>query len=199
MIERTELDHQTIMQPKPPLQVKLFSGVLYSDPDALNRAFSLLEEKYGPIEYRSQDFPFTETDYYNIEMGTPIYRHFISFKNLIIPNQIAKIKLECNTIEERVASQQGRVVNLDPGYMDYDKVVLASAKYNGNKVYLDEGIWADLTLRFEQGQYLTYPWSFPDFKTGQYQEVFLEIRRLYKTQMRRLFRKERQEIQANGS
>lgn len=187
------------MQPKPPVHVKLFSGVLYSDPNALNRAFALLEDAYGSIEYRSRDFTFDETDYYNTEMGTPIYRHFISFKNLITPDQIAQIKLECNHIETRVSPEQGRLVNLDPGYMDYDKVVLASAKYNGNKVYLNDGIWADLTLRFEQGQYLPYPWSFPDFKTNRYEDVFLEIRRLYKTQMRRISRKERQESQLGHS
>jgi len=73
-----------------------------------------------------------------------------------------------------------RKVNLDPGYLDYDKFVLASAKYNGQKIYLDCGIWADLTLHYEKGKFDPYPWSFPDFKSRMYDGAFLEMRRLYK-------------------
>ncbi|RPJ03325.1 MAG: DUF4416 family protein, partial [Spirochaetaceae bacterium] len=74
----------------------------------------------------------------------------------------------------------GRKVNLDPGILDYDKFVLASAKYNGQKVYLDMGIWADLTLHYEKGKFDPYPWSFPDFKSRIYDGAFMEMRRLYK-------------------
>jgi hypothetical protein len=78
-------------------------------------------------------------------------------------------------------------VNLDAGYMDYDKVVLVSAKYNGQKIYLDQGIWADLTLHYEKGQFNPYPWSFPDFKMGIYNDVFMEIRKKFKLQRKELF------------
>ena len=75
-------------------------------------------------------------------------------------------------------------MNIDCGYIDYDKVVLASAKYNGNKIYLDYGIWADLTLFFEKGKFYPYPWSFPDFRSGMYDAVFVEMRTRYKLQRR---------------
>jgi hypothetical protein len=78
-----------------------------------------------------------------------------------------------------------RRVNLDPGIMDYDKFVLASAKYNGQKVYLDRGIWADLTLHYEKGRFDPYPWSFPDFKSRIYDGAFMEIRQLYKKQRKK--------------
>ena len=139
-------------------------------------------KKYDKIYYQSQRFDFSMTDYYEPEMGRPIYRIFVSFKTLIRPDEIALIKIETNEIEENLAILKKRKVNLDAGYMDYDKVVLASAKYNGQKIYLDRGIWADLTLHYEKARFDPYPWSFPDFKTGMYNEVFLEIRQKFKKQ-----------------
>jgi hypothetical protein len=172
------------MKPVPPEPVKLFFGILYSDRSRLESAMTLLEERYGSRDYQSAAFPFRETDYYADEMGKPIFRVFISFTRLISPGDLAEIKIEANQIENSVSVRGSRKVNLDPGYMDYDKVVLASAKYNGQKIYLDLGIWADLTLHYEKGAFHPYPWSFPDFKQGIYDQVFLDIRMLFKKQRR---------------
>ena len=168
------------MKPEQPGPVKLFCGVLYSDRASLENALSRLEAAYGPIDFRSREFPFDMTDYYVSEMGGPISRIFVSFGNLVHPKRLAEIKIETNRIESDIAVNGMRHVNLDPGYMDYDKVVLASAKYNGRKIYLDHGIWADLTFHFEKGNFDPYPWSFPDFKKGLYNDVFLNIRTLFK-------------------
>jgi hypothetical protein len=148
------------------------------------QAMARLISQFGECDFRSSPFPFTITDYYDREMGSPIYRIFISFYALVSPGEMADIKIITNEIEYELAVDGARTVNLDPGYMDYDKVVLASAKYNGQKVYLDKGIWADLTLRYEKSGFVPYPWSFPDFKSHIYDEVFLQIRRLYKKKRR---------------
>jgi len=170
------------MKPRSPSLVKLLVGILYSDEALLSKAISRLEEKYGKVDFQSTVFEFLLTDYYTEEMGSPIFRMFVSFDRLIHPKSIAHIKTETNRIEEDLSIRGQRKVNLDPGYMDYDKVVLASAKYNGQKIYLDDGIWADLTLHYEKGKFYPYPWSFPDFKQGMYDAVFLEIRKKYKIQ-----------------
>ena len=170
------------MEPQEPGFVKLFTGILYSEIAILTRALEMLQERNGEIDYRSRSFEFDITDYYVSEMGSPISRLFVSFDNLIHPKEIARIKVETNEIEDRLSVEEKRKVNLDPGYMDYDKVVLASVKYNGQKIYLDHGIWADLTLHYEKGKFDPYPWSFPDFKQGLYDEVFLEIRQRFKVQ-----------------
>ncbi len=165
--------------------VKLFIGILSSDEPSLEMALQRLEMIYGPMDFRSEPMDFDITDYYIPEMGAPILRSFVAFETLILPNEIARIKIETNELELKLAKAKKRKVNLDPGYMDYDKVVLASAKYNGQKVYLEKGIWADLTLHFERGRFIPYSWSFPDFRTGMYEEIFLEIRSRYKGQRRR--------------
>ena len=170
------------MKPKNPDSVKLFCGILYSDLNFLDKSFELLKDHFGKIDYKSQQFDFQISDYYIPEMGSPIFRMFISFEKLILPNEIARIKIVTNDIEDQLAIEGKRKINLDSGYMDYDKVVLASAKYNGQKTYLEYGIWADLTLHYEKGEFVPYPWSFPDFKQGVYDQVFLEIRQRFKKQ-----------------
>lgn len=172
------------MKPVSVEPVKLFLGVLFSESLKLDLAIKMINHRFGPVDYQSQAFPFDKTDYYIPEMGHPIRRMFMGMEKLISPQDIAQIKILSNEIEDELADSGKRKVNLDPGYIDYDKVVLASAKYNGDKVYLSEGIWADLTLRYKNGSFEHYPWSFPDFKTGLYDDVFREIRNRYKQQMR---------------
>ncbi|NOZ55887.1 MAG: DUF4416 family protein [Calditrichaeota bacterium] len=172
------------MKPEPVKPVKLFAGVLYSDAQRLEQARKLCEERFGPVDYVSESFPFDVTDYYVPEMGAPIYRVFWSFTQLFPPEDLPQVKLATNEIEDALSEGGKRRVNLDPGYLDYDKVVLASAKYNGQKIHLGHGIYADLTLHYEKGRFSPYPWTFPDFKSGRYEKVFLRIRELYKRQMR---------------
>lgn len=173
------------MEPKNKIpKVKLIAGILFSDDKFLNKSFELLRSEFGEIDYKSIHFKFDITDYYTSEMGDNILRIFISFKNLITPDLLADVKIQTNEIESELSITGKRTVNIDSGYLDYDKIVLASGKYNGNKIYLKNGIWADLTLHYQKGVYLPYPWSFPDFKKGEYNQVFLKVREIYKKQMK---------------
>lgn len=173
------------MKPTEPDPVKLFVGILYSDETMLQQAVERLTAEFGRIDYKSPEFDFDVSDYYREEMGWPLFRKFVSHFELIDPKAIAGIKIRCNQIEGELAVDGHRTVNLDPGYMDYNKVILASAKYNSQKIYLDLGIYADPTLWYENGGFEPYPYSFPDFKSKQYQQAFLHIRALYKGQRRK--------------
>ncbi len=176
------------MKPVEPEPVKFFVGILYSDAALLEKVKTALEEKYGPIDFESRSFPFDVTDYYADEMGQPIFRIFVSFRDWIHPRDLARLKCETNALEEEFSENGRRKINLDPGYMDVGKVVLASAKFNIQKIYLDRGIYADLTLRYEKGHFFPYPWSFPDFKNGRYEHAFLLIRERYKVQHKKWMR-----------
>lgn len=172
------------MEPATPQQVKLLAGILFTDKGLLQHCSTLLADSFGPIDFRSRVFPFTVSDYYFSEMGSPIHRIFVSFERLVGPGDLVNIKLQSNQIEGKLTVSGKRKVNIDTGYLDFDKVVLASAKYNGDKVYLGRGIWADLTMRYAKGEFRPYPWSFPDFKEGLYNKIFMEIRRRYKRQVK---------------
>ena len=173
------------MKPQSPKAVKLFTGLLYCDDVVLRAVYQRLSGRFGAIDYESPEYEFTSTDYYQPEMGQTLCRRFVSFANLVDPGDLPEIKTATNDIEAAFTVQGKRQVNLDPGYMDFNKIVLASAKYNSQKIYLSHGIYADPTLRYAKGVFLPYEHSFPDFKLKAYNTTFLEIRNLYKKQLHR--------------
>ena len=170
--------------PNQPQPVKLIIAVLYSDGDKLNAAQQLVTAAFGEIDYTGVPFAFEVTDYYESEMGSPIYRKFFGFESLITAEELTAIKLQTATFESQLAVNGRRRVNLDPAYLDLDKLVLASFKQRANKIYLTKGVWADMTLYYEKGAFLPFPWSFPDFKDRRYERDFLHLRMLYKKQLR---------------
>jgi len=165
-------------------RVKYFIAILYTDDNAFDRAVTSCEAAFGPIDLISDSFPFDQTNYYENEMGPNLNRRFMSFEKLENAGNLGVYKAATNLLEKQFAEDGRRTVNLDIGYLDYDKVVLASAKYNWQKIYLSDGFYADLTLYYRKGNFQPFEWSFPDFKLPTYYPVFLEIRNRFKTQMR---------------
>lgn len=169
---------------KPPQPVKFFIAALFSNADVLSDALKFVKDTWGDIDYQSNDYPFDVTDYYVPEMGEGILRRIISISKLHPPTLLVEMKLKCNSIENDLANGSKRLVNLDAGYLDHNKVVLASAKEAGQKVYLDKGIYADLAGRYKAGKYQPFEWSFPDFKDGRYDNDLLSIRKKYLKQLK---------------
>ncbi len=167
-----------------PQPVKLLVGLLYREEMDLARARGRLEEEFGPIDFAAEPRPFELTNYYEREMGPDLLRAFLSFLPLVHPGDLASIKVKTNRIEEELAVAGKRRVNLDPGYMDYYKIVLASGKPSGQKIYLGQGIYADPALYYDRG-WKPYDWGFPDFRGGLYNQEFTVIRGLYKKQRRK--------------
>jgi Domain of unknown function (DUF4416) len=165
--------------------VKLFVVTLHRELAILQQAIDRLTNEWGESDFISHDFPFSETAYYEPEMGANLMRRFYSFARLISPDNIVDAKRLTNRIEvELSADSTGRKINLDPGYLDTHKVVLASAKFGGQKVYLHDGIYADMTLIRNHGRWESFAWGFPDFKSGKYDDVLTKILTLYKNQTR---------------
>ncbi|HDL17855.1 MAG TPA: DUF4416 family protein [Bacteroidetes bacterium] len=179
------------MKPKEPEPVKLFHGILSAGEAFFDKAKEKLISLFGPLDYVSPIYPFQVTGYYEAEMGAPIFRIFISHEHLIHPKNLAKIKIAAIAIEEKLSEENRRKINIDSGYMDICKVVLASAKYNGQKIYLDHGIYADLTLYYEKGNFYPYPWSFPDFRNGIYNRAFQMIHERFKVQHKKWFHEQK--------
>jgi hypothetical protein len=160
--------------------VKLFIVTLHRDLEILQSATSDMITLFGPVDWQSEDFPFDVTNYYEKEMGTELLRRFYSFQNLIMPDEIADIKIRTNELENKYSNAKGRQINLDPGYLDTYKVVLASTKFGGQKIYIGQGIYADMTLVMYKGQWESFEWGFPDFKSRRYDDVLSIIRDSYK-------------------
>jgi hypothetical protein len=171
--------------------VKLFVGVLVSDPKFVTEVESRLVAEYGPVDYRSPLIPFDFTDYYANEMGDIIDRAFYSFERLIEADRLAAIKHRTNQMEAELAplleprpQRIPRPVNLDPGYIEHAKVILASTKNFYHRIYLGGGIFAEVTMHFKNNTYQFFPWTYPDYKSKDYQDFFLKIRQIYRSQLR---------------
>lgn len=139
-----------------------------------------LEALLGDIDYESALIPFTQTAYYNKEMGQPIARRILSFSRPLALDGLPEIKLTTNALENERARDGRRLFNLDPGYITLERLVLATGKNFSHRVYLGQGIWADLTLIFHKGDWFDLPWTFPDYATPEIKEHLTRIRDMYK-------------------
>jgi hypothetical protein len=174
-----------ILTPEP---VKLFVGVLSAFPEAFEAIRPYLVEALGPVDLESDLYPFEATRYYEPTMGPDLQRKFFSFKELISPGGIARIKIITNTLERRFAKEgrypSTRPINLDPGYLTPAKIVLASTKDYSHRIYLSDGIYGEVTLTFSHGEFRATPWTYPDFQSPTYHTFFHGLRDLYRVQLR---------------
>jgi len=166
----------------PVAPVKLFCGMIAANEKIIVEAKDRLRKFFGEIDLESDLIPFDFTDYYRVEMGESLLRKFISFSDLIDPGRLARIKIQTNGIEKELTVEMSglrRTVNLDPGYISADKLVLATTKNFSHRIYLGEGIYAEVTLNFKKGTCVFFDWTYPDFKSGKYTPFFLKVRQNY--------------------
>jgi hypothetical protein len=171
--------------PLPFTPVKLISGVLISLPSAWNRLLEELSAAFGSMDYQSPAIPFTFTRYYDEEMGVPIIRRFVSFHRLLSPQRISEIKLLTNEIENHFHRDGRRRINLDPGFLSSSRLILATTKDGAHRVPHQDGIYAEVTLIYEKGDFRPLPWTYPDYRSREYREILGNIRRIYKEQLQR--------------
>ena len=173
-----------------PTSAKLFTGILASNAAYLKSAEDKLISVYGPIDLRTnpEGIPFDFSDYYTKEMGAGLKRLFVSFERLIKPDDIASIKIRTNELEKELAtalkSHLPRPVNLDPGYITSSKMILVTTKDYSHRIYLRDGIYAEITLQFktvEGGRkgFQPLPWTYRDYKTLPYLDFFNQMRNIY--------------------
>ena len=174
-----------------PERVELITGLLASDTVYFHKAEKLLERHFGKIEYRSAPIPFTQSDYYAEEMGAGIIRKFISFERLQRLDDIYKIKLISNRLEQKLSSNGKRNINIDPGYLDMAKLILLTTKDYSHRIYLRGSIYAETTLHFQAGTFKPWPWTYRDYQTNEYLDIFNNIRQIYKTKMEKICRSKR--------
>ncbi|GHV12446.1 hypothetical protein AGMMS49938_05010 [Fibrobacterales bacterium] len=163
-----------------PYLAKLLAFVLLPQKKWEEEWVSALAEFFGEVEHFGDFFPFDKTNYYEREMGQGLYRTVISFKGLIAPENIGEFKRKSIELEGRFKRGGGRVLNIDIGYMDTDKVVLPSTKRGPFKLYMGDNIWLDMLLTYAKGNFYPTAWAFADFKENIYKRDLLIIREKYK-------------------
>ncbi len=158
---------------------KLVVGLFMKDKHLIGQLAKDLVDEFGPIDIVSTWFPFDFTTYYESEMDAPLYRRMFVFKQLVEQNKLADIKLLTNGIERRYLEDNNRCVNIDPGYLLLERFVLATGKNFTHRIYLDQGIYADLTLIYQKGRFQKLPWTYPDYSAKNMMAFLTLVRDKY--------------------
>lgn len=164
--------------------MKLIVSVFTRDVTMLSVARGALIGLFGPVDYRSDVLPFDNTSYYEPEFGPDLVREILAFSTLIPAESLAAIKLRTNELEHAWMVDGRRLVNLDPGYVNLSKLVLATTKDYSHRIYLGDGIYGEVTLKYEHRAFRAWPWTYPDYASAQYRGIFATIRQLYFEQLR---------------
>ena len=168
---------------------KLIAGILSSLPGRKDEILKVLSEEFGPVDYLSREILFTYTCYYNREMGDSITRFFVSFRDLVNPENLSDFKVRTNCLEKMFSLQTSdekynRKVNIDPGILSQSRLVLASTKDFSHRVPIKNGIYGEVTLIYRGGRFEPLPWTFPDYRSDEYLEILSEIREIYRNQLK---------------
>jgi Domain of unknown function (DUF4416) len=169
---------------KTPVPVKLVIGLLGANPEILSTARKLLLEKFGIEEEVLEAIPFTWTNYYAEEIGNSPLRCFISYEKTIAREEMVDIKRYTNDLELSLSRNGLRPVNIDPGYMTMGQFFLATTKDQRQRVYIRDGIFIEPTLYFQDGRFLPFDWTYPDYRSDEYQGFMQAARAKLAYQMR---------------
>ena len=158
-------------------RVKRITGILFPNDELLAWSIERLTEIWGVPELVSSPVPFDKTDYYR-EIAPELSRVFVCFPGMVNPEGLADWKHQAIALEAQ-SRQPVRAVNIDPGYVDGARLILASTKDHAHRIYLRDGIFAEVTMRYRFGKWQSFDYTFPDFASGVYDEFLSGARRLW--------------------
>jgi len=166
--------------PKEPKPAKLFMSLIALESDIFHQGVEDLRSTFGEADTVSRRFDFDFTDYYTEEMGKPLFRHFITFERLVPIPILPDIKRTTNELEGKYAMLHGkRRINIDPGYIRLEHVILATTKGYTHRPYLRDGIYADLTLIYRHQSFHPLEWTYPDYREEAVIALFNQFRKEY--------------------
>ncbi len=166
---------------KSPEQALLFVGALYSDHEIFVQSKEILTRNFGDSLSVSPPLPWDYSSYYKDELGWPIMRQFIFFRNPIDPGNLTGIKLLTNEIEDSFSVDDKRRINLDPGYLTLSRIVLASTKNRAHRIYLGKGIYGEVTLLYteKEGTFKPHLFTYMDYQEKSCIDVFMNARQMF--------------------
>jgi len=160
----------------------LFTGVLIN-PKLCNTelVFEDLKKSYGEVCLCSRKMEFVWTDYYDSEMGDAIYRYFLVYKGTVKGEDLVKFKKLSDKLENKYMQGSNRVLNIDPGLIAMENLVLSTNKAFFHRVYINEGVYAEVTLYYKNGTYLPMGfWTFPEYRSTPVIDFFNSARGILK-------------------
>jgi Domain of unknown function (DUF4416) len=174
-------------EPRAPVPVLLIVAAFSRHDAVLAWARLRLEEAFGPVGLASAPLAFNQTRYYQPTMGPDLRKQFLAFTRLIDAAELAAIKLLTNDLERRLAEvpeyHEVRPLNLDPGLLNLGKFMLATTKDQAHRIYLRDGIFAEVTLRYQYGHFEPWPWTYADYREPEVHAFLQDARDYYKRRL----------------
>jgi hypothetical protein len=175
-------------EPRSPVPALLVVAVFSRHAEAFEWARARLETLFGPVGLASEPFVFDQTRYYEASMGRDLRKQFLAFEQLVSPDRLAEIKLQTNVLESELAATgaypEARPINLDPGLLVLGKFMLATTKDQAHRVYLRDGIFAEVTLRYHAGAFEPWPWTYADYRLPRVHAFLQQAREYYRQRLR---------------
>jgi Domain of unknown function (DUF4416) len=136
--------------------------------DALDWAAERLQLLYGTIVMTSPDYTFDHTAYYEKTMGSAVTKRFYSFDGIRDPDILPVTKRQTIALEQELIETkkypEPRPLNLDPGLLFLGKFCLATTKDQSHRIYLQNGIYAEVTLRYTKSEFEPWSWTYADYR-----------------------------------
>jgi hypothetical protein len=162
-----------------PRPVRLLIGLIYREDAPIDECIKRLEEAFGHTDFISERYAFEFTSYYEKEMGKRLFRRFLSFEKLIKRDDLINIKLITNNLEKDYSLEGKRRINIDPGYIALEHLILATGKAYYHRPYMGKGVYADLTLVYRNKKFQSFDWTYPDYKSEEIKRLLIELREKY--------------------
>lgn len=179
---------------KPPPCVR-FAAVFASEDRFLDLAWDRLQTHWGKIATLGPSVDFVESPYYLKTMLTgsqtdtlPVLRKQMAvFTDPYDPAELAADKHQSNRWEEDWTAEltshrppiEKRLINIDPGYLGMTKLVLASTKNREHRIYLKDGIYAEVTLAFRDQSWVPMAWTYADYQRPDVLSFLLSARKRF--------------------
>ncbi len=175
---------------KPSLPCLLVTAAFSESLSLINWGTEQMMRYLGPVAMESEAFHFNQTSYYSEEMGAHLFKKLIAFEELVDPSKLADIKNMTNEIELMAPctgmSEQKRPLNLDPGLLNLGKFMLATTKDQAHRIYLKDGIFAEVTLHFQDKEFVDWPWTYADYRISEVKEFLKKARSHYRDKLKKL-------------
>ena len=176
------------MRPPPTLDALLVVAAFSRHAAALAWARARLAELFGPIALIGEPYAFHHTGYYGATMGPDLFKQLFAFQDLVPLDSLAEYKRRAIGLEAELKSTaqfpEERPLNLDPGLLTLGKFMLATTKDQAHRLYLRDGVFAEVTLRYQEGEWVPWPWTYADYREDSVRAFLNQAREYYKQRLR---------------
>jgi hypothetical protein len=164
-----------IHDPTPSL---LFFALLWNEKHApIAELKNKIQEFWGAelSEHKVAFFPMAK--HYEKEMGAPLSRSILVLKSKRTRDTLLRAKLWSMQLEEQLAVNGQRSINIDPGLICLDQMTLISTKPYAHRIYIDNNLYAELVYTYSNKKFRPMDWAYPDYREQEVINYFESARR----------------------